>query len=269
MANPAPSQNVPTPPLKDSMLTDSQTKDDSNIPSFSRDDRSDRLLAMINGDKAKYENNPTAIIQAIRDFTRQGKDRENFFPIYSPEKIAISRGALSKLTTCKLIVEMGVCVGTSAIGWGQMVKDFNPGDSTVHVYALELDEKMCKVATELVKLSGLADVVTVIQGTADSSVEKLVSEGKIKQGGIDALFLDHWKDRYLPDLQLCEDLKLFREGSLILADNTDFPGAPDYVAYVRSGGREGKIKYETRTESTEGGGNGPRDVMITEVKAVL
>jgi catechol O-methyltransferase len=53
----------------------------------------------------------------------------------------------------------------------------------------------------------------------------LVNEGRLKT--IDALFLDHWKDRYAPDLQLCEDLKLFRVGSVILADNTDFPGKID------------------------------------------
>jgi catechol O-methyltransferase len=203
------------------MLTAYQTVNPkSSIPSFSQDDRAERLLASINSDKAKYENNPEAIIQAISDFTPQG--RHNFFPIYSPAKIAISRAALEKTSPVKTIVEAGVCVGTSALGWGKMIKDFNPGDASVRVYALELDEKMCRTATELIKLAGLDDVVTVIQGTADGSIKKLKDAGELKV--IDALFLDHWKDRYLPDIQLCEDWKLFRVGSVIIADNTDMPG---------------------------------------------
>jgi len=239
---------------------------DSGIPSFSLDDRAERLLSILNSDKAKYENNPDAIISAIYDFVRKGSSegKQNWFPIYSPEKIGVSRAVLEKVSPCKVIVEMGVCVGTSALGWGKMLKDFNPGDNTVKVYALELDQKMCKVATEIVKLAGLDDVVEVIQGTADASVNKLVEEGKLKE--IDALFLDHWKDRYLPDIQLCEDLKLFRVGSVIIADNTDMPGAPDYVAYVETGGRPEKIKYETEVRKTKD--KGPQDVMISTVKAV-
>jgi catechol O-methyltransferase len=191
-----------------------------SIPSFSQDDRAERLLEYINASKSKYENNPDVIIQGIYEFVNQG--RENWFPIYSPAKIAISRAALEKVKPVKTIIECGVCVGTSAIGWGKMIKDFNPGDTSVKVYALELDEKMFKTATQLIKLAGLDDVVTVLQGTADASIKKLKDEGKLTV--IDALFLDHWKDRYLPDLQLCEDWKLFRVGSVIIADNTDYPG---------------------------------------------
>src|ERR1700760_1016681 len=115
---------------------------DTGIPSFSRDDRGERLLKFLNADKTKYENNPDAIIGGIEEFVRSGKDRKNWFPIYSHDKIALSRNSLEKLDSCKTIVEMGVCVGTSALGWGKMIKDFNPGDKSVKVYALELDEKM-------------------------------------------------------------------------------------------------------------------------------
>jgi catechol O-methyltransferase len=50
------------------------------------------------------------------------------------------------------------------------------------------------------------------------------------------VLLDHWKDVYLSDLLLCEKLQVFHEGSIISADNTDYPGAPDYVKYVKRGG---------------------------------
>jgi len=59
---------------------------------------------------------------------------------------------------------------------------------------------------------------------------------------------DHWEDSYLPDLQLCEELSLFHKGSVVIADNVDFPGAPAYAAYVKAGGQEGaKVKYTTES----------------------
>jgi hypothetical protein len=45
-------------------------------------------------------------------------------------------------------------------------------------------------------------------------------------------------------------------------------GAPDYVAYIETGGRPDKIKYETTVEQA-GTGSGPQDVMITTVKELL
>lgn len=66
------------------------------------------------------------------------------------------------------------------------------------------------------------------------------------------LFLDHWEKFYVPDLRLCEELSLLKPGSVIVADNTDMPGAPDYLKYVEGGG-EGGWKY--RCESIEVGGS--------------
>lgn len=47
------------------------------------------------------------------------------------------------------------------------------------------------------------------------------------------VFLDHWKDRYLPDTLLLEECGLLRKGSVLLADNVIVPGAPDFLAHVR------------------------------------
>ena len=85
-----------------------------------------------------------------------------------------------------------------------------------------------------------------MQGESGESLRKLKSEKCIEH--IDVLFLDHWEKFYVPDLRLCEELGLLKKGSVIVADNTDMPGAPDYLKYVEGGG-EGGWKY--RCESID------------------
>ncbi len=79
------------------------------------------------------------------------------------------------------------------------------------------------------------------------------------------MFFDHWKDAYLPDLKLVEQLGLLRSGTVLLADNTDFPGAPDYVEYVKGGG-DGAYRYTTESLEAAGEGRGPRIVLVSTVQ---
>ena len=71
------------------------------------------------------------------------------------------------------------------------------------------------------------------------------------------MFIDHWKDRYLPDLKLLEQANIMRNGTVVFADNIIKPGtmtinndlnmldimtgAPEYAEYVRT-----SPKYETK-----------------------
>ncbi|KAJ3071475.1 hypothetical protein HK102_006428 [Quaeritorhiza haematococci] len=70
-------------------------------------------------------------------------------------------------------------------------------------------------------------------------------------------FIDHWKDRYLPDLKLIEEKKLLRKGSVIIADNTIYPGTPDYLAYIRAHPQfesktiESKLEYSDHKDALE------------------
>ena len=169
----------------------------------------------------------------------------------------------------KVLVEMGVYVGVSrsqkmmhpdadrqqqysAVAWGAMLKEINAGsEQDCKVYACELDPVFARIARDFVDLAGLEDIVKVVVGPAAESVERLKDEGSLSS--LDVLFLDHWQDAYLPDLKTCERLGIFRTGSIVIADNTDWPGAPDYLSYVRAGGSGaiGSIKYRTRTYETD------------------
>jgi catechol O-methyltransferase len=52
-------------------------------------------------------------------------------------------------------------------------------------------------------------------------------------GSVDFVFVDHAKEAYLPDLQRIEAEGWLHPGSIVVADNVRFPGAPDYHAYLK------------------------------------
>jgi catechol O-methyltransferase len=159
----------------------------------------------------------------------------------------------------RTIIEFGTFVGKSALAWGAILRDIHgeilPAD--VKVYTFEMDPVMAALARDLVNLAGLESTVHVLEGPGSESLQKLVSDGAVKS--VDMAFFDHWEKFYLPDLQLVERLKLWRVGSLAIADNTDYPGAPAYRQYVQDGGSglAGAVKYESRSLETPGVKQGP------------
>ena len=76
-------------------------------------------------------------------------------------------------------------------------------------------------------------------GTAQQYLPTLKTRFNFEK--LDLLFIDHWKSEYLPDFKRFEESKLFKKGTVIVADNIVFPGAPDYANYVRSN----KEKYSS------------------------
>lgn len=168
--------------------------------------------------------------------------------IFRSSKIDASKGALTAMSPRpKVVVEFGTFVGTSAIAWAAMLRDFHGADAKdIKVFSFEFDASVAEVARSLIRAAGLQDVVEVLVGAGADSLKQLHAEGKVKAGEVDVVFIDHWEQCYLPDLKLCEELRLFHVGSKVLADNTDMPGAPDYLAYVKKGG-EGAVKYESES----------------------
>lgn len=169
--------------------------------------------------------------------------------VYQPEKIEVSKSILKSMQRKpKVLVELGTYVGTSAVAWGAILKEINgegDGEGDAKVYSIELDPLFVSIARDFISLAGLDHTVEIVNGQSGTSLKALKDDGKID--AIDVLFLDHWEKFYVEDLKICEDLGLLRVGSVIIADNTDMPGAPDYLEYVRGGGREGKVRYETET----------------------
>ncbi|ORY62123.1 S-adenosyl-L-methionine-dependent methyltransferase [Pseudomassariella vexata] len=216
-----------------------------------------------------FENKPLTLCTTIESWAST-----NRLPmIFRAAKMDVARQVLSKLEPKpKVIVEFGTYVGTSALAWGYLLRSLqgeNGDNDGAKVYTFELDSGMAGIARDFVKLVGLEDTVHVLEGPGSDSLKKLTQEGKVQPGGVDVVFFDHWEKLYLPDLQLCESLSLFHKGSVAIADNTDIPGAPDYLEYVKKGGSEdGKVRYESVSHRAEGDGQGPKIVEVSTVVQV-
>ncbi|GFF42369.1 transport protein particle subunit trs23 [Aspergillus udagawae] len=110
----------------------------------------------------------------------------------------------------KTIIEFSTYVGSSAIAWGAILRDLH--GKNVHdcnVCTFELSPLSAQVARDLIRLAGLEDLARVL--SLKSSI--------------------------------------FFTESLVIADNTDIPGAPDYLVYVKAGGRGGKgtVRYDSQS----------------------
>lgn len=193
---------------------------------------------------SQFQGKPWDLVAAIEAFTKA----HNVPMIFSQAKIKVTREAMEATQPKpKVVIEFGTFVGNSAIAWGAILRELNGPDSEgVHVYGFELDPKMAQIARDLVKLAGLDDIVTVVEGPGSESLKRLHSEANVKPHQVDMVFIDHWEKFYIPDLKLCEELQLFHKGSIVVADNTDYPGAPDYLAYVKKGG-DGTVRYESES----------------------
>ncbi|KAJ3200200.1 hypothetical protein HK099_002782, partial [Clydaea vesicula] len=126
------------------------------------------------------------------------------------------------------IVELGGYVGYSAIRFASVLASINP---TARYFSFELNPQFVSIMNEMIKLSNLKNI-TIIPGSFEKNYKKLKTDFKIDQ--VDFIFLDHWKDAYLPDIKLMEKEGILHNDSVIVADNVINPGAPDYLEYVRN-----------------------------------
>ena len=89
----------------------------------------------------------------------------------------------------------------------------------------EIEASKCRVTEANLRQAGLEDVVEVLEGDARETLARSATP-------IDMLFLDGWKDLYLP---LLDQLRpRLERGALIVADNTNFRDAQPYVTHVRT-----------------------------------
>ncbi|KAJ4416096.1 hypothetical protein N0V82_006940 [Gnomoniopsis sp. IMI 355080] len=213
----------------------------------------------------KFAGKPWDLIREIEDFATE----KGLRMIYRSDKITTSKDALATMDPKpKVVVEFGTFVGTSAIAWAAMLQEFHGKDAEdIKVFTFEFSPEAAAVARDLIKAAALDNIIEVLVGAGADSLKKLHAEGRVKPGHVDVVFIDHWEKHYLPDLKLVEELKLFHVGSLALADNTDMPGAPDYLAYVKKGG-EGSVKYESQSLQSVSTSGRPNIVECSKVVAI-
>ena len=118
----------------------------------------------------------------------------------------------------KTIIEFGTSFGISTIYLADAARQ-----TSGKVITTELLENKAYKATQNIKDAGLSNYVDVRIGDAMETLKAYTKP-------IDFLFLDGWKDLYLPLFKMLEPH--FHKNTLIYADNMDMGGTQNYADYV-------------------------------------
>ncbi|XP_051282730.1 catechol O-methyltransferase A isoform X2 [Dicentrarchus labrax] len=171
---------------------------------------------------------PDSVIKAIDHFCKHTEWAMN---------VGDEKGAILDLVvmeTCpSTVLELGTYCGYSTV---RITRLLPPATKLITV---EMNPEYAHVARQVIQHAGLQDKVCVLEGESADLIPKMANMFGIQ--AFDFVFLDHWKDHYLPDIRLLEDCGLLAQGSVVLADNVVCPGAPDYLNYVRY-----NLKYSSR-----------------------
>jgi catechol O-methyltransferase len=147
----------------------------------------------------------------------------------------------------RLLLELGTYCGYSGLRIARVM----PADA--RFYSIEFLPANADIARRIWAHAGVGDRLTVIVGSlgdGGATIGRLRRDFGFADGALDFVFVDHDKRAYLPDLQRIQQERWLHPGSVVVADNVKFPGAPEYRAYMRSG--EGKtwstIEHDTHLE---------------------
>jgi predicted O-methyltransferase YrrM len=118
------------------------------------------------------------------------------------------------------VIEFGTSYGISTLYLAAAVRD----NGTGRVLTTELNKDKIAAARRTFAETGLADVITVLEGDARDSLARV-------EGSADFVLLDGWKDLCLPVLRILEPR--LRAGTLVVADDVNLDSLRPYLDYVR------------------------------------
>ena len=171
-----------------------------------------------------HPGDPAGAIRAIDRFAYE----KSFLINVGDEKGEILDGAVRRARP-KRILELGTYCGYSALRMASAAPD-------AHIVSLELNPANADIARRIFVHAGVSARITVVVGTlGDGGATRAALRGRhgFGAGSVDFVFVDHAKDAYLPDLQRIEAEGWLHPGSVVVADNVKFPGAPAYRAYLK------------------------------------
>ena len=184
--------------------------------------------------------NPVAAIAAIDKYAWTGGI---FFMNVGDVKGLILDKALQQANPFSAL-ELGAFCGYSALRISSQLS--KPGARLVSV---ELSKERAANAAALIAHAGLSHRVSFVVGTLQTATEA-VRDAAVKVP-FDFVFIDHDKTWYLSDLLFLRDQGLIGPGSVIVADNILYPGAPDYLAFMDSATDFKTEKHDTVLEYSQ------------------
>ena len=106
---------------------------------------------------------------------------------------------------------------------------------------VEAEPLHAEVAVTLLEYAGFDETkVKVITGSANASVPEV--KRLLKGQVADQVFMDHCKPCLKPDLMSLEEAGMIQKGTVVIADNVIYPGAPDFLAYLDANGYTTELK---------------------------
>ncbi|KAI4893240.1 hypothetical protein NFI96_018478 [Prochilodus magdalenae] len=157
------------------------------------------------------------------------------------------------------VLELGTHCGYTAV---RIARSLPVG---ARLFSVEMDEGNARVAEKIIRLAGFDDdTVELIVRPSDELIARLREDYGVER--LDFVFMDHWKRCYLPDLQMLEGSGLLGEGSVILADNVIFPGAPNFLRHVRRSGLYDHRVHRATLEYIRGIRDGMAELVYRGVK---
>ena len=166
--------------------------------------------------KKAIKNNPNSILKIIDDYAY----KSTFLMNIGDQKGVILDKAI-KDSRATNILELGVYLGYSTI------RILNNMMDNSKLTSIEANEKFAQIAKEHIEISGLSKNHILKIGKSSDLIPSLEEQ-------YDFVFIDHWKDLYLKDLQLLEKFGLLKQGAWVFADNVVLFNLEDYLDYVRS-----------------------------------
>jgi catechol O-methyltransferase len=145
------------------------------------------------------------------------------------EKGAILDAAVRRARPSQLL-ELGTYCGYSALRTCHAMPD------DARLVSIEFNAANAIIARRILEHAGVIDRVTVLVGTLGDggrTIATLEADHGFAVGSLDFVFIDHDKSVYVSDLELILGRGWLRPGSVVLADNVKFPGAPEYRAYLQ------------------------------------
>jgi catechol O-methyltransferase len=189
--------------------------------------RVERALDTVRADAARGD--PESVLAVLDAFARN----QSFLMNVGDRKGEILDQQVRELRPRRAL-ELGAFCGYSAVRIGRLLREWNG-----HLDSIEVSRRNVAVAESVVGHAGLSATVAFHHGSAEQVIPSLAEP-------YDLVFIDHWKDLYLPDLRRIEEHRLLRSGSVVVADNIAFFDASEYLDHVRNSGR-----YDSRyIEST-------------------
>jgi catechol O-methyltransferase len=146
-----------------------------------------------------------------------------------------------------LLLELGTYCGYSGLRMARVMP------ANARLISIEYNPANAEIARRIWTHAGVDDRLTVVVGTLGddrATIERLRHDYSFTDGALDFVFVDHDKNAYLSDIKLILEERWLHPGSIVVADNIKFPGAPHYRTYLKAqDGRTWRtIEHDTHLE---------------------